>query len=156
MTALDNFWRHVRQGNSCWEWTGHPNGKFGYGRVMVNGRRVLAHRRAWELLVGPIPDGLKVLHRCDNPPCVRPDHLFLGTLADNNRDRDAKGRTSTGPSHAAASNPWRAALAKRKLSDGDVQKIRQLIAEGFSTRQIGPQFGIHHSYVSDIGRGKRR
>lgn len=83
----------------CWLWTGARAG--GYGKVYVGGRSggmVGAHRVAWEVLVGPIPDGLRVLHRCDNPPCVRADpdpalsHLFIGTQSDNLRDMAAKGR----------------------------------------------------------------
>lgn len=80
----------------CWIWTGARMryGYFQYGKKLIG-----AHRVAWELRNGPIPDGLYVLHRCDNPPCVRPDHLFLGTAADNTADMVAKGRYrhSTGP-----------------------------------------------------------
>lgn len=77
----------------CWEWTGATT--WGYGEVNrqgISGRRV--HRLAWEFAYGPIPDGLMVLHRCDNRSCVRPDHLFLGTAADNMHDMIAKGRAS--------------------------------------------------------------
>jgi len=72
---------------ACWEWEGSrfPSG---YGRL----KRMRAHRAVWEAVYGPIPAGLCVLHRCDNPPCVRPDHLRLGTQADNMRDRASKGR----------------------------------------------------------------
>lgn len=95
--------RLVAQPNGCHEWGGATSPK-GYGRVGANGRNTLAHRIAWELANGPIPDGLHVLHHCDNPPCCQtkptegyPDgHLFLGTNADNSADRDAKGRTFNG------------------------------------------------------------
>ena len=83
---------HVAPGvNGCVEWTGHVDRK-GYGRVSIEGRQVFAHRVAWELAHGPIPDGLCVLHHCDNPPCCNPAHLFLGTIRDNNLDMSAKGR----------------------------------------------------------------
>lgn len=77
--------------DECWEWTAarHPSG---YGTFYFNGKWSRAHRTAWELANGPIPEGLLVLHRCDNPPCVNPRHLWLGTDADNTRDMIAKGR----------------------------------------------------------------
>lgn len=75
----------------CWEWKRATN-SMGYGVLTVNYRTAYAHRLAWEMENGPIPDGALVLHRCDNPRCVRPDHLFLGTHADNMADMTAKGR----------------------------------------------------------------
>ena len=92
------FWSQVRVVGECWEWQGplsaRPNGSRGYGKIQYRGVHG-AHRLAFTLTYGPIPDGLVVMHRCDNPPCVRPDHLILGTVTDNNADRDAKGRTRT-------------------------------------------------------------
>lgn len=85
------FWKHVRKTESCWIWTGGTI--TGYGQFHPTDTRVMkAHRFSWELHYGPIPAGLWVLHRCDTPPCVRPDHLFLGTHADNMADARAKGR----------------------------------------------------------------
>lgn len=93
----ERFWDKVDKSADCWLWTSAKN-MDGYGEMLVgrgsNGRYKWerAHRMSYRLAIGPIPKGLWVLHRCDNPPCVRPDHLFLGTAADNAHDRDAKGR----------------------------------------------------------------
>jgi hypothetical protein len=88
------FWPKVTMVTvGCWEWDGLRD-RQNYGVVSHNGKRDSTHRVSWELSYGIIPDGMCVLHRCDNPPCVRPTHLFLGTRGDNNRDRSAKGRNS--------------------------------------------------------------
>lgn len=87
----ERFWRRVKKTDGCWEWTGGLLSS-GYGACFVGAYSTGAHRVSWELANGPIPDGLWVLHHCDNRPCVRPDHLFLGTVLDNNRDAIAKGR----------------------------------------------------------------
>jgi hypothetical protein len=92
----DRFWPKVDRGGSdeCWEWIGsrHPDG---YGRIGAGGKHggtIYAHRASWEIHGNKIPNGLCVLHHCDNPPCVNPAHLFLGTQADNIKDKVAKGR----------------------------------------------------------------
>jgi hypothetical protein len=102
---------------------------------------VLAHRFSYELVHGLIPDGLHVLHRCDNPPCVNPTHLFLGTNADNVRDRDTKGRGARGTAH------WNC-----RLTDEEVAEIRN--ASGLQW-EIAERFGISHQAVSNIKRGER-
>lgn len=92
----DRFWEKVDQrGDGCWEWTAALDTN-GYGHFIIEGRNHAASRVAWMLTHGPIDAGLFVCHRCDNPPCCRPDHLFLGTALDNARDAVAKGR-QTGP-----------------------------------------------------------
>lgn len=98
MTLAERFWAKVRKSKGCWEWTGAKQHN-GYGFIHTGGhvirRPLRAHRASWELHYGPIPAGLWVLHRCDNPSCVRPDHLFLGSRSDNMKDCAAKGRVCT-------------------------------------------------------------
>lgn len=89
----DRFWTKVRKTESCWIWVGSKSRK-GYGRIGTEkfASAKLAHRVSWEIHRGEIPTGALVLHHCDNPSCVRPDHLFLGSGADNNADMARKGR----------------------------------------------------------------
>src|SRR5574342_284261 len=93
---LARFWARVQKTPTCWLWLGTKR-HLGYGVVRIGGTRqkrrsILAHRFTWELMYGPIPPGLHVCHHCDNPPCVRPSHLFLGTQRDNMQDAMRKGR----------------------------------------------------------------
>lgn len=89
--TVEEFWSLVRKGDGCWEWIGekHPDG---YGQMTRERKTLKMHRVSWELANGEIPSGMFVLHSCDTPWCVRPDHLFLGTQADNIRDAMHKGR----------------------------------------------------------------
>lgn len=91
------FWAKVRKSTGCWTWLGTTNNE-GYGHIRAprNGPLVKVHRYSWELHNGPIPNGMHVLHTCDNPSCVRPSHLFLGDHATNMKDRMDKGRTRNG------------------------------------------------------------
>jgi len=149
MTApLDaRFWAKVLRGDGCWLWRAGTN-KRGYGRIGIVGKQVdLAHRVAWELVYGPIPDGLCVLHHCDIPSCVRPSHLFLGTRRDNFADMRAKGRE-----HKVGPRGERAALAK--LTETNVLTIRARRAAGEKLKDIAPDFGISLALVSDIARRK--
>lgn len=91
-SLAERFWEKVVKSEGCWEWSGARSKHGRYGIINVGGRSTKAHRVSWELNRGPIPPGAKVLHHCDNPPCVRPDHLFIGTQADNLADGRRKGR----------------------------------------------------------------
>ena len=94
------FWPKVQKSDGCWLWIAGGDSETGYGRIRAGGRgttQLLAHRAAWELTNGPVPDGLWVLHHCDTPRCVRPDHLFLGDHADN-----MGRRAPSDPSHLVA------------------------------------------------------
>lgn len=104
--------------------------------------RIFAHRLAWEECFGSIPPDMQVCHRCDNPPCVNPDHLFLGTNADNVADRVAKGRTRKGEGHP-----------NTRLTDADVAEVKARLARGESVRVVASVYGVSSSTVSDIKRG---
>lgn len=168
-TPLDvRFWARVQKSreDKCWLWQGSVN-KDGYGRLQVGPRGAnrmwAAHRLAYALHNGPIPDGLWVLHHCDNPPCCNPAHLFLGTLADNHADMDSKGRRPHGEAHwmkksperiprgdqsFSRKHPERIARGERcrhaKLTAAVVQEMRRLYAEGsHSYKQIANRFGVN-------------
>lgn len=134
------FWAKVSiNPKGCWEWSGCRINGDGYGQIRMGGGRILAHRLMWEHLHGDIPDGFCVLHRCDNMPCVRPDHLFLGTHDDNMKDKVAKGRQYGGDRHH-----W------RKLSDADMAAIRNLRTKGMRASEIAKYYPVSQSYISAI------
>jgi hypothetical protein len=130
------FWKKVKIGanGGCLEWTGSRKPD-GYGSLTLDRKLRSAHRVSWELSNGPIPEGLCVLHRCDNPPCVNPEHLFLGTHSDNALDKVKKGRGTRG----------------KNLTDSIVMAIR---ADPRNQRAIAAQYGCHQTTVSAIKRGK--
>lgn len=149
LTVADRFARKydVDAASGCWIWRGRQYGSFNMG-----GRVDHAHRAAWTLHRGPIPDGLCVLHNCpsgDNPRCVNPDHLFLGTHRDNALDKVAKGRWGggAGERHGSRTKPHRVARGRRvrtaKLTEDDVRRIRELRAEGASLSRLGRLFNVH-------------
>lgn len=126
---------------SCWQWTAATN-KFGYGKLFSgNGNWVLAHRFAWEQANGEVPEGMFVLHHCDNPKCVKIDHLYLGTKQDNARDRDLRNRRVA---------PKGSAHGRSKLTEEQVKQIRQLHDEGKSCWSLGKIFMVNAKSVQDI------
>jgi hypothetical protein len=144
----DRFQEKFERGPECWEWTAsqHP---FGYGLINAGGRSspLLAHRVSWTLNFGEIPDGMHVLHRCDNPPCVRPDHLFLGDHAANMSDMTKKGRNNGCWTPDRSVTPEERARGGRvgtaKLTPDLVRELRMLYASGGHTMaELGDRFGI--------------
>lgn len=144
MNELDRLVTCTRKAaNGCVEWQGYT-GKGGYGLMWHNGGPKKTHRLAYELFVEP-PGTLCVLHRCDNPRCVNPAHLFLGTKKQNNEDRDRKGRQNC---------PRGERHHKAKLNASKVRDVRRRVARGESTRAVGARFGITSATVSNIARRK--
>lgn len=154
------FWSHVEKTDGCWIWTGARNNS-GYGSLYYEKRYQLAHRVAWRLANGPIPDGLHILHSCDNRPCVNNvDHLFSGTRADNVADMIAKGRNATGDRHGLIKHPERIAREfKRwncKLSDEQVAQIQQRRKMGTHVRVLAEIFAVSQAHIYAIADGTRR
>jgi len=144
---VNRFWEKVdRRGpDECWEWTGALDNN-GYGKIKegVRGSKMLlAHRLSWGLENGPIPKGKCVLHLYDNPRCVNPAHLFLGTQADNLHDMAKKGRSRRGERHGRA-----------KLTEQDVHEIRQMLKGGIFQRVIAEKYGVTRATIGAINTGK--
>ena len=154
MDIRDKFWSRVdiRSSLDCWEWQAGKTRK-GYGDFYAgirNGKPLYlrAHRVSWELVNGEIPEGLHVLHHCDNPPCVNPAHLWLGSNADNVADKMAKGRHNGGGPGKGVKHHF------AKLTDSDVIAIRKLYATGeYSYIRLGAMFNTE---MGNVGRIVRR
>jgi hypothetical protein len=122
----------------CWLWSGYQT-KQGYGRFKLNPETCeFSHRAAWRIYRGPIPHGLHVLHRCDVPLCCNPDHLFLGTHADNMADMHAKGRARNG---------------REKLLPHQVLKIREQLGAGAKRRDLCREYGVSYTTITQIHAG---
>jgi len=152
------FWSKVRKSATCWNWIATKNAD-GYGNFRSGSRVLKAHRVSYELTHGPIPEGLFICHHCDNPACVNPSHLFLGTNRDNVVDMYSKGRGNSprGKRHGAYTHPERLSRGERhgmaKLDDDKVRAIRILAVEYMQT-DIARHFGIGGSAMSAIVRGR--
>lgn len=137
-----SFWSKVQinPGNSCWEWTGCLNSK-GYGCIGLNGKVRLAHRAMLEYLHGEIPPKMVGMHACDNPKCVRPSHLSIGTHQQNMADMRAKGRGKSvvGEQHH-----------NQRVAPSDVIKARQMHAAGIKESEIAKQLGMTAENVWQI------
>ena len=156
--AIERFEsKYIPEPNTgCWLWTAGLNGD-GYGSFHVGGNNVGAHRFSFETYVGPIHDGLHVLHRCDQPLCVNPKHLFLGSQAANMADMVEKDRQARGDRNGSRLHPERRPRGEQhvlaKLTASQVLEIRAAVGE--SQRRIAARFGVSKSQVGDIRSGKK-
>ena len=143
----ERFWEKVDKSagpDGCWLWLASCHPTSGYGVFFLAYKTKPAHRIAWQLTNGPIPKGLCALHHCDNPPCVNPSHLFIGTKADNSRDAVNKGRPPRGE-----------AVASSKLNAEEVLKIRCCYAQGImSQRELASIYKVHQTQIGHIVRRK--
>lgn len=171
-TTPEIFWQFVLKSDGCWLWQGNKSPK-GYGVISYEGKAWRAHRLAYMFTFGGFPNNLCVLHRCDNPSCVRPDHLFLGTHRDNNSDRARKGRNATGEQHGSKTKPerlptgdrhgarkhpesWRRGEQHHKttLVEDDVRAIRELYKPGINTRVLASKFNVSADTIRRIATFK--
>ena len=148
MEVSKRFWSKVETSPHCWNWLGSLTYN-GYGRFSLTAKKGLrAHRFAFEDFYGEIPKGLQVCHHCDNPKCVRPDHLFLGTMKENVDDRERKGR-GDGKNRRGEKHPY------SKLTENDVYGIRRLYQfGGISQDKLAEKFGVSQSQIWRIVHGK--
>ena len=147
MTAEQRFKRGLgrRNRNGCVLWK-RAKVTNGYGVIGINGKQVMTHRYAWERVNGPIPAGLCVLHSCDTPACCAPEHLRVGTHADNTADKMARGRQASGERNG-----------KSKLTDRQVARIREMLTwEPITYKIIAAAHGVSQVTISRINSGDRR
>lgn len=144
--TFERLWARtdVRGPDDCWEWQG-ARITAGYGQIVVFGKRIGTHRVAWESQNGPVPDGLIILHSCDNPPCCNPAHLRPGTVRENAAEASERGRL-----HRAERNGY------GKLTVAQVAEIRARYASGEKSHVVAGDFGISPGYVRGLGRSSRR
>lgn len=147
-SLIQTFWRlTMKSPDGCWLWRGAALPPMGHGTIRRGKKNYTVHRLSWEIHRGPIPDGLQVCHHCDVPKCVNPDHLFIGTQADNNRDRHAKGRTVM-PRLRGSQHPG------AKLTEDDVRAIRAAHHK-ISAPQLAKQYGVTKGAIHQIHMGLR-
>ena len=149
-SVTERFWSKVDKSGGaevCWPWTAGCLSS-GYGGFMITKRPYVfttAHRFAYVLTSGPVANGLYVCHRCDNPPCVNPAHMFLGTPAENMQDAKRKGRLRVGSCHPCS-----------KLTEGQVSEMRRLREDGWLLRVLAERYGVREPAVSRICNRIRR
>lgn len=160
--ALERFWRQVEKmpDGGCWLWRGYKLNT-GYGMIHIGSRYIPAHRYSYEINTGPLEPGKVICHACDNPICVRPEHLFQGTPRDNVMDMHAKGR---GVKHKPRS--WQSLIPdlaprgethhRSKLTDAQAEEIRAIFASGEMNQiELGKEFGVSNSTISLLVSGRR-
>jgi len=137
LSTEGRFFKRVTKTEGCWKWQGRKNTK-GYGHLSIRGRvkTIAAHRLSYQIHVGPVPDGMFILHKCDNPGCVNPAHLFLGTNADNMADMVSKGRQTS------------------ILKAEDIPKIRAMAANKTTQAEIAAHFGVKRANISAVITGR--
>jgi len=150
---MNKFWEKVDKTDpsGCWIWTG-ARSSAGYGQIRIQHRLYYAHRLMWIIMRGVIPYGLEILHKCDNPWCVNPDHLFIGSQSDNIIDSVSKGRFN---------RPWGENHPKAKLTVEQVHEIRYLYAprvgrydRRMSQRKLARLYGVSRSAIDNILKGR--
>lgn len=156
-TAEERFMDKVSKTDTCWIWTGGKR-HFGYGVFSMGGKLYGSHRMSWELFKGAIPKGMWILHKCDNPSCVNPDHLFLGTPKDNMGDMIKKGRNRP-------KNGWIAMMKVRKIHFGESNprsklkgsEVEQILSTpkrfGYMS-ELARKFNVTHEAIRSVINGK--
>lgn len=146
---IESFWKKVSKGDDCWVWSGNKNLQ-GYGLVDLSGKQRLAHRVSWAIHNGNLPEVIFVLHHCDNPPCIRPDHLFLGGHIENTRDRVSKGR----PGGRMINRPIGESNPSAKLNLKKVSEIRELRKSGLTLSAIAKIYKVSRPQIGHIVSGQ--
>jgi hypothetical protein len=149
-SLIDRFWSKVQKTDGCWLWLACRSNRYGAFKPAPDQPMCRAHRMAWQLTNGPIPDGLSVCHHCDTPTCVNPAHLFLGTQSDNLRDMAAKQRGRGKVNAPACIVPPPKNFNAKKLSADDVRTIRARHASGERVTALARAFLVSHPAIVRI------
>ncbi len=142
LNPVERFWSKVTKTETCWLWNTYRDPD-GYGNFYYQGASQRAHRMAWIFTRGPIPEGKLICHKCDNPPCVRPDHLFLGSTEENVADKIKKGRILWGNNH------YRSILTVEQA-----EEIRQRVSNGEKQRRLALEYRVSPQVINSIVKFK--
>lgn len=157
------FWSNVEITNDCWNWIGLKD-KDGYGRIRIKGKQMRTHRFSWQIHCGNVPPGMLVCHKCDNPACVNPGHLFVGTASDNTRDAIAKGRMpqisrsrscyALGSDHHWSGKHKLESNGRAKLSINAVLSARERVCAGERISDLAREFDVTWTAMANAVKGK--